>query len=155
MSYRSMLKRTAEVLGVERRILPLPIIPRSLSRLWVSVITGAPSELVAPLIESLGHPMVARDRELMDRAGVAGIPFDDAVRDALAQPPPDSAPSSSRREDLPVAYQAAPAGAEARRSDVRSVRVPSEPYGAPPVLRRRDDARRVPPRRPRAHRLDR
>jgi hypothetical protein len=122
MTYRSMMKRTAAVLGVTRHILPLPIIPRSLSRLWVSVVTGAPRELVAPLIESLGHPMVARDRELMDRAGVAGIPFDDAVRDALAKPPPDSKPSSSsRREDLPVAYQAAPTGASARRSDVRSV----------------------------------
>ncbi len=123
MTYRSMMKRTAEVLGLERRILPLPIIPRSLSRLWVSLITGAPRELVAPLIESLGHPMVARDRELMDRAGVAGIPFDDAVRDALAKPPRDSKPepTSSRREDLPVAYQAAPASASGRRSDVRSV----------------------------------
>ncbi len=92
------------------------------------MITGAPRELVAPLIESLGHPMVARDRELMDRAHVAGTPFDEAVRDALAEPAPDSARSSSRREDLPVAYQAAPKGAKGRRSDVRSVqRLPMPP----------------------------
>lgn len=123
MTYRLMMKRTAAVLGLERRILPLPIIPRSISRFWISLITGAPRELVAPLIESLGHPMVARDRELMDRAGVVGIPFDDAVRDALAKPPLDSKPepTSSRREDLPVAYQAAPESASGRRSDVRSV----------------------------------
>ncbi len=122
LTYRSMMKRTAEVLGLSRHILPLPIIPRSLSRLWVSVITGAPRELVAPLIESLGHPMVARDRELMDRAHVAGTPFNEAVRDALAEPALDSTrPPSSRRKDLPVAYQAAPKGARGRRSDVRSV----------------------------------
>jgi uncharacterized protein YbjT (DUF2867 family) len=129
MTYRSMMKRTAAVLGVKRRILPLPIIPRSLSRLWVSVITGAPRELVSPLIESLGHPMVARDRELMDRAGMAGTPFDDAVRDALAAPPRDSAPApSSRRENVPVAYQAAPERSSGRRSDVRSVqRLPLPP----------------------------
>lgn len=131
MTYRSMMKRTAEVLGLTRHILPLPIIPRRLSHLWVSLITGAPSELVAPLIESLGHPMVARDRELMDRAGVAGIPFDEAVRDALAKPPPDSAPASSpssHREGLPVAYRAASTSASARRSDVRSVqRLPLPP----------------------------
>jgi uncharacterized protein YbjT (DUF2867 family) len=123
LTYRSMMKRTADVLGLKRHILPLPIIPRSLSRLWVSVITGAPRELVAPLIESLGHPMVARDRELMDRAHVAGTPFNEAVRAALAEPEPDSAssPSSGRRSDVPVAYQGAPTGGSARRSDVRSV----------------------------------
>jgi uncharacterized protein YbjT (DUF2867 family) len=127
LTYRSMMKRTAAVLGLDRPMLPLPIIPRSLSRLWISVITGAPRELVAPLIESLGHPMVARDRELMDRAGVAGTPFDDAVRDSLAEAPRDSAPSSSPRESVPVAYQ----GAHERssgRSDVRSVqRLPLPP----------------------------
>ncbi len=129
MTYRSMMKRTAAVLGVKRRILPLPLIPRSLSRLWVSVITGAPRELVAPLIESLGHPMVARDHELMDLAGMEGTPFDDAVRDALAEPPRDSAPApSSRRESVPVAYQAAPERTSGRRSDVRSVqRLPLPP----------------------------
>jgi hypothetical protein len=127
LTYRSMMMRTAALLGVKRRILPLPLIPRSLSRLWVSVITGAPRELVSPLIESLGHPMVARDRELMDRAGMAGTPFDDAVREALAPPPRDSAPGpSSPRETVPVAYQAT--RASGRRSDVRSVqRLPLPP----------------------------
>ena len=129
MTYRSMMKRTASLLGLERRILPLPIIPRSLSRLWISVITGAPRELVAPLIESLGHPMVARDHALMDRAGMAGTPFDEAVRAALAEPPRAATPvPASPRENEPVAYQAAPERASGRRSDVRSVqRLPLPP----------------------------
>jgi uncharacterized protein YbjT (DUF2867 family) len=128
LTYRTMMKRTADILGVKRRILPLPLIPRSLSRLWVSVITGAPRELVSPLIESLGHPMVARDRRLMDRAGVAGTPFDDAVRDALAERPRDTPVPESPRENVPVAYQSAPERASGRRSDVRSVqRLPLPP----------------------------
>jgi uncharacterized protein YbjT (DUF2867 family) len=128
LTYRSMMKRTAKVLGVKRRIMPLPIIPRSLSRLWVSVITGAPRELVAPLIESLGHPMVARDHALMDRAGMTATPFDEAVRDALAAPPRDTPVPASPRESVPVAYQAAPERSSGRRSDVRSVqRLPLPP----------------------------
>ncbi|MEP7125129.1 MAG: NAD-dependent epimerase/dehydratase family protein [Byssovorax sp.] len=129
MTYRSMMKRTSEILGLERRILPLPIIPRSLSRLWVSVITGAPRELVSPLIESLGHPMVARDHALMDRAGITATSFDDAVREALADPPRGATPvPASPREIVPVAYQAAPDRASGRRSDVRSVqRLPLPP----------------------------
>ena len=129
MTYRSMMKRTAELLGLKRRILPLPLIPRSLSRLWVSVITGAPRELVSPLIESLGHPMVARDHALMDRAGVTATPFDDAVRDALAEPPRDTPVPASPRESVPVAYQAAPDRASGRRSDVRSVQRLALPPG--------------------------
>ena len=124
MTYRSMMKRTSELLGLKRRILPLPIIPRSLSRLWISVITGAPRELVSPLIESLGHPMVARDHALMDRAGITATSFDDAVRSALAEPPRAATPSPPS----PRAYQAAPARASGRRSDVRSVqRLPLPP----------------------------
>jgi uncharacterized protein YbjT (DUF2867 family) len=128
LTYRTMMQRTAAVLGVERRILPLPLIPRSLSRLWVSVITGAPRELVSPLIESMGHPMVARDRDLMDRAGMTATPFDEAVREALADPPRDTPVPASPREKVPVAYQAAPDRASTRRSDVRSVqRLPLPP----------------------------
>lgn len=128
LTYRSMMTRTAEVLGLQRRIVPLPLIPRSLSRLWISVITGAPRELVSPLIESLGHPMVARDHALMDRAGLAATPFDDAVRAALDEPQRDTPVPSSPRETVPVAYRAAPDRASGRRSDVRSVqRLPLPP----------------------------
>lgn len=128
MTYRSMMKRTAELLGLKRRILPLPLIPRSLSRLWVSVITGAPRELVTPLIESIGHPMVARDHALMDRAGLTATPFDDAVREALGEPRRNTPVPPSPRENVPVAYQAAPDRASGRRSDVRSVqRLPLPP----------------------------
>jgi hypothetical protein len=72
--------------------------------------------------------MVARDHELMDRAGVTATPFDDAVREALADRPRDTPVPSSRRENVPVAYQAAPDRASGRRSDVRSVqRLPLPP----------------------------
>jgi uncharacterized protein YbjT (DUF2867 family) len=70
LSYRALMDETAQALGVSRRMLPVPLISPRLSRLWVSTITGAPAELVAPLIESLAHPMVARDRALMDEAGL-------------------------------------------------------------------------------------
>lgn len=73
LTYRDMMRQTAEVLGVERPMLPVPVLSPGLSRLWVSTITGAPKELVAPLIESLAHSMIAGDRRLQEEAGVPGL----------------------------------------------------------------------------------
>jgi hypothetical protein len=56
-----MMQETARKLGLRRRFLPVPFFTPTLSRLWVSLITNTPKNLVYPLIESLAHPMVARD----------------------------------------------------------------------------------------------
>ena len=45
---------------LRRRFIPVPFLSPGLSRLWVSLTTGAPKELVAPLIKSLRHEMVVR-----------------------------------------------------------------------------------------------
>lgn len=108
LSYRALMDETAQALGVSRRMLPVPLISPRLSRLWVSTITGAPAELVAPLIESLAHPMVARDRALMDEAGLDGMPFRRALKEALSE---DS-------REKPRAYRASP---DTKRPQVRSV----------------------------------
>lgn len=113
MSYREMLERTARVLGLRRRLIDVPFGSPGLSRLWVSLITGAPRELVAPLVESLRSPMVARDRRLQERLGLPGLPFEAAVRAALEQE--RARPVRAQ----PAAYRGGAAGP--RKSDVRSV----------------------------------
>jgi uncharacterized protein YbjT (DUF2867 family) len=85
MSYRDMILRTAQLLGLRRRAVPVPFMTTTLSRLWVSLVTRTPRALVTPLIESLQHAMVARERGLQRRLGLDGLPFDAAVRDALAE----------------------------------------------------------------------
>ncbi len=61
VSYQELMAKTAAAYGVKRRFIKVPIMTPGLSRLWVSLTTGAPKALVAPLIESLTHPMLARD----------------------------------------------------------------------------------------------
>jgi uncharacterized protein YbjT (DUF2867 family) len=109
LSYRALMDETASALGLKRRMFPVPLISPRLSRLWVSTITRAPAELVAPLIESLAHPMVARDHRLADEAGLKPISFRQSLEDALKAPPADK----------PVAYQRSPE--ERRAPQVRSV----------------------------------
>ena len=47
------------------------------------MLTGSPRALVAPLIESLQHPMLAEDRWLQEQLGSEGIPFDQALRSSV------------------------------------------------------------------------
>ena len=60
LSYVQLMKATARSLGLKRFFLGVPLLSTRLSRLWVSLTTGAPKALVAPLVESLKHDMVVR-----------------------------------------------------------------------------------------------
>lgn len=64
LTYMQMMSQTAEELGLKRFFLSVPFFTPTLSRLWVSLITNSPKDLVYPLIESLEHPMIARQSHL-------------------------------------------------------------------------------------------
>jgi uncharacterized protein YbjT (DUF2867 family) len=116
LRYREMIQVVGEALGTPRKAVGVPVLTPKLSRLWVSLITGAPRALVAPLIESLQHDMVCRDRRLQEAAGLPGLSFRAAVDGALAKPAETAKPS---------AYRPAPA---APMAGVRSVqRIPLPP----------------------------
>lgn len=70
LTYVQMMQETARKLGLKRRFLPVPFFTPTLSRLWVSLITNTPRNLVYPLIESLEHPMLARTDHLYSRANL-------------------------------------------------------------------------------------
>ncbi len=84
LDYRTLMAMCAEILGLGRRMVPVPLFTPSLSRLWVSLVTGAPKALVAPLVESLRHEMIARDLRLAAMAGLDPMPVRRAMEQALA-----------------------------------------------------------------------
>lgn len=101
LTYREMMTETARVMGKRRLMLPVPLVTPELSRLWVSMVTGAPKALVAPLIQSLRHQMVAEDRWLQDRIGLPGKTFAEALDEALR-------PESLVREPMALSVQRLP-----------------------------------------------
>ncbi|MDX2090625.1 MAG: NAD-dependent epimerase/dehydratase family protein [Kofleriaceae bacterium] len=115
LCYRDMLAIVGEELGTRRPSLPVPLLSPRLSRLWISLITGAPATLVAPLVESLRHDLVCRDRRLQAAAALPGLPFRDAVTAAIGE-----------RGGQPQAYRAAP---HAPVTGVRSVQRIHLPQG--------------------------
>lgn len=134
LTYEDTLRLAAEVTGRRARILTLPVRTARLSLLWVSVVTGAPRALVAPLLESLRHDLVARDGlELQRRAGVVAAPLRTALERAVAERERDEAARGGARAARTSTADARPlAHAEPEvvlhRSRVRSVqRLPLPP----------------------------
>lgn len=84
VTYREMMQMTAEALGKRRLFLPSRFLSPGLSRLWVSLVTGAPRALVAPLVQSLKHEMVAENSALADEAGLPRTSTRDAIQLAIA-----------------------------------------------------------------------
>ena len=83
VTYLEMMKITGEMMGKRRLLIPVFMFSPKLSRLWVRLVTGAPKELVAPLIESLRHEMVPRNQEIFEWYGIKPVSFRDALKDAL------------------------------------------------------------------------
>lgn len=119
ITYRELMTMTATALGVKRRMVSVPFFSPRLSRLWVSLFSGAPSELVGPLVESLRHEMVARDLRLAELAGLAPTSTRVALERALSMDKPAARPAATRRRPRPpslvrsVQRMSLPAGASA------------------------------------------
>lgn len=84
VTYREMMYMTARALGKRRWFIPSRFLSPGLSRLWVSLVTGAPRALVAPLVQSLKHEMVAGDSTLADAAGLQRTSMQEAIELAIA-----------------------------------------------------------------------
>ena len=84
VTYKQMMALTASALGKRRLFIPSRVMSPGLSRLWVTLITGAPKALVGPLVQSLKHEMVASGDDLARRLGVQRTSTREAIRRALA-----------------------------------------------------------------------
>jgi uncharacterized protein YbjT (DUF2867 family) len=62
ISYYELLKITANKLGLKRIFLRIPLNVIAISKLWVSLFSGASKMLVYPLLDSLNHSMVPREK---------------------------------------------------------------------------------------------
>jgi uncharacterized protein YbjT (DUF2867 family) len=120
LTYQEMVEATARALGKRRTFLPIALFTTGLSCLWVSLVTGAPRALVRPLIDSLNHETVARDRRLQELASIPGRSFSESLERALAARGDESSAKQSPRAFI---------GERGRRvSDARSVqRLPLPP----------------------------
>ena len=83
MTYKEMMLRTAKSLGKDLHVLSIPLITPNLSRLWVSLTTNTPKNMVYPLIESLIHPMTAQPERMVEGISYGQTPFLEAAVSAI------------------------------------------------------------------------
>ena len=70
LTYREMIQRFARVAGLGRRVVvTVPVLTPGLASLWVGLVTPIPSGLARPLVGSLVHEVVCRERDLEELVG--------------------------------------------------------------------------------------
>lgn len=86
LSFADMLHGYAEVRGLRRTIIPVPIFAPRVAALWVDKITPIPRRLAEPLIEGIAHPVVADTRKAREvYPEIQPMAYAVAVQRALAR----------------------------------------------------------------------
>lgn len=92
LSYRDLIGTYADVAGLaRRRIVSVPVLTPWLASHWVGAITPVPAGLAKPLVGSLVHPVVRRERDFdayLDAPSAIGVRA--AIRAARADVPADT-----------------------------------------------------------------
>ncbi|HRW18285.1 MAG TPA: tryptophan-rich sensory protein [Dermatophilaceae bacterium] len=94
LTYRELLQRYAAVTGLRRRlVVTVPVLTPRLASHWVGLVTPVPAPLAKPLVESLVHDAVCRDRDLEDHLDAPlSTGVDEAIRQAMRTAPADTGP---------------------------------------------------------------
>jgi uncharacterized protein YbjT (DUF2867 family) len=84
MTYREMIDRIAAQRGKHPFIVEVPVLTPRLSSWWLHLVTPVGASVARPLVDGLRNPTVARDDRIRELVPLVPTPFDDAVREALA-----------------------------------------------------------------------
>lgn len=66
LTFRSMMTTFARIRGLERLIIPVPVLTPLLSGLWVGLITPIPNSLALPLVKGIIHPVLANTKRAQE-----------------------------------------------------------------------------------------
>lgn len=83
VSYIQLMQLVAKHLKVPRAFIKVPVSFLLLSRLWVSLITGASRKLVYPLVESLNYSLVPRDDHRYKKNELLCYTSEEAIKAAI------------------------------------------------------------------------
>ncbi len=94
MTYKEMLLHFAEVRGLKRYIVPVPVMTPKLSSYWLYFVTNTSYRLAVNLVNSMKVEVVAKPDDLGERLGIEPIKYKDAVRLAFQKIEQNSVVSS-------------------------------------------------------------
>lgn len=83
LSFQQMMQVYADVRGLKRFIVPIPVLKPQLAGLWVGLVTPIPNKLAVPLIKGIVEPVVADTAKAHRLFTVDPIGYREAVERAL------------------------------------------------------------------------
>ena len=85
LTYENAMHRVARVRHRPLFIVPVPLLTPRLSSRWLALVTSVDLQTATNLIESMSNEVVVRDESLRRLVGLTATPFEEAVRQALAE----------------------------------------------------------------------
>ncbi len=85
VTYQGLIQKAGQKIRKNNRLFTLNIIPLSLSRYWVSLVTGVPKKLVYPLVLSLRHQMLADPKRAWPYQEDLGTSLDEALGRSMVE----------------------------------------------------------------------
>lgn len=85
LTYADMMRAVAEVKGLRRIIVPVPLLSPSLSSRWLRLVTDVDTATGRDLVDSMSNEVVVRDDRIRRLIPFEPMPYREAVRRALAE----------------------------------------------------------------------
>ncbi len=85
LTYKDMLLQYAEVRGLKRVIIPVPVMTERLSSYWLYFVTAVSYKLAANLVDSMKVEVIGTENDLAERFGIQLIPYREAIKMAFTR----------------------------------------------------------------------
>ncbi|MFC5271639.1 SDR family oxidoreductase [Adhaeribacter terreus] len=85
LTYKQMLLKLAEIRGLKRRIITLPILTPKLSSYWLYFLTSTTFSIARSLVESLKSDTVVQNDQIKNLIPHACIPYEEALKLAFSK----------------------------------------------------------------------
>ena len=88
VTYRQLIGIYAQLRGLRRFIIGVPVLTPRLSSYWINLVTPVSAELARPLVDGLKNEMICHDQAILDLIPIERTPIREAIRLALQEPRP-------------------------------------------------------------------
>ena len=129
VTYLDLMKEYARQRGLERWMIPVPVLSPRLSSLWLGLVTPVYARVGRELVDSLRNETIVRDRSANDLFSIRPLGSREALKRALANEDREFAETrwSDAFSSVSVSQQWGGTNFGRRIVDSRSVRVPFSP----------------------------
>jgi uncharacterized protein YbjT (DUF2867 family) len=88
VTYRQLIGIYAQLRGMKRFIIGVPVLTPRLSSYWINLVTPVSAELARPLVEGLKNEMICHDQSILALLPFDRTPIREAIRLAMQEPRP-------------------------------------------------------------------